>query len=539
MTKKYDSGSSLNQKILTGVNILADNVAATYGPRGRNVILQAAGKRPIITKDGVTVANFVDLEDPIENASAQIIKQAASQTNHDAGDGTTTATILARGILTKAQKYLSAGSSPIELKRGMDKATEALIERLHDQSRPIQNLADIKHIATISANGDFSIGNLIATAVDQVGKDGAITVEEARSVKTSLELVEGFQFDGGYFSPSFITDERKKIVKYDKPYYLITDSKIAAVDEMMPVLELISRENRPLIIVAEEVEGQALAALIVNTTRGSLKVAAVKAPRYGEERRSILKDLAVATGATYISRENGLQLREVKLKDLGTSEFVEITKNITTVVGGKGDMNKVQQRIDDIKREITEIGDFTATSDPERAAQDGQQNHFRAQMLQQRITRLASGIAIIRVGAATEVEMIEKKHRIEDALEAVKSAQQEGIVAGGGVALLRAAENLNVEVANEDQRLGVELLKIVAAEPLRQMAHNAGESPDIIVSRVSKETENYGYDFTSQEIEDMYEIGVVDPVKVTRCALQNAVSVASTLITTNHAIIQA
>ena len=537
MTKKYDSGSNLNQKILTGVNILADNVAATYGPRGRNVILQSVGKRPIITKDGVTVANFVDLDDPIENASAQIIKQAAAQTNHDAGDGTTTATILARGILTKAQKYLSAGSSPIELKRGMDKAVVGLVDALHEQSRPIKDFADIKHIATISANGDYTIGNLIATAVDQVGKDGAITVEEARSVNTSLELVEGFQFDGGYFSPSFITDERKKIVKYDKPYFLITDAKIATVDEMMPILELIARENRPLVIVAEEVEGQALAALIVNTTRGSLNVAAVKAPRYGEERRNILKDLAVATGATYIARENAMQLREAKLKDLGTSDSIEITKNMTTVVGGKGDAKMVQQRIDDIKQEIKETGDFSAVGENGTGA-EGQQNHFRAQILQQRITRLASGIAIIRVGAATEVEMIEKKHRIEDALEAVRSAQQEGIVAGGGVALLRAAEGLNVEVANEDQRLGVELLKIVAAEPLRQMADNAGESPDIVVSMVSKETENYGYDFTTQKLEDMYQIGVVDPVKVTRCALQNAVSVASTLITTNHAIIQ-
>ena len=316
MTKKYDSGSNLNQKILTGVNILADNVAATYGPRGRNVILQSVGKRPIITKDGVTVANFVDLDDPIENASAQIIKQAAAQTNHDAGDGTTTATILARGILTKAQKYLSAGSSPIELKRGMDKAVVGLVDALHEQSRPIKDLADIKHIATISANGDYTIGNLIATAVDQVGKDGALTVEEASSVNTSLELVEGFQFDGGYFSPSFITDERKKIVKYDKPYFLITDAKISTVDEMMPILELIARENRPLVIVAEEVEGQALAALIVNTTRGSLNVAAVKAPRYGEERRNILKDLAVATGATYIARENAMQLRG-KVKRFG------------------------------------------------------------------------------------------------------------------------------------------------------------------------------------------------------------------------------
>ena len=521
MRKKYDSGNSLNQKILDGVNILADNVAATYGPRGRNVILQEVGKRPIVTKDGVTVAGFVDLDDPMENVGVQIIKQAAAATNNDAGDGTTTATILARAILNKAQRYLSAGSSPIELKRGMDAATKAITDRLTELSRPIMSQDDIEHIATISANGDHGIGQLIATAVDQVGKDGAITVEEARSLKTSLEIVEGFQFDSGYFSASFVNDERRRSVKYNEPYFLIADHKIDTVDEMMPVLEIVARENKPLIIISDEVEGQALAALIVNTTRGSIKVAAVKAPMYGEERRNILKDLAIATGGTFVSRDSGVSMRDLKLKDLGSAKSIEVLKGHTTVVGGRGDYDAVEERIELLKAQIENTDDL-----------------HDCEVMQSRITRLASGIAIIRVGAATEVEMIEKKHRIEDALEAVKSAQLEGIVPGGGVAFLRAVDKLKVDVDNDDQRLGAEIVKSAAKEPLRQMAINAGESPDIIQANVEVEGMNFGFNFATGLMEDLLEIGVIDPVKVTRSALLNAVSVASTLITTNHAIVQ-
>ncbi len=521
MIKKYDSDASLNQKILEGINILADNVASTLGPRGRNVILQESGKRPIVTKDGVTVAQFVTLQDPIQNAGAEIIKQASAETNNSAGDGTTTATVLARAILRKAQAHLTAGASPIELKRGIDKAVVEVVQNLGKLAKPISSIEDIEHIATISANGDSSIGKIIATAVDAVGKDGAITVEEARSLETSLDVVEGFQFDSGYLSPSFITDERRGTVNYESAYLLVADGTIDSVDELLPVLELIARESRPLIIVTENVEGQALAALIMNSMRGTLKVAAVKAPRYGEERRNILKDLCLSTGATFISREAGLQIREVKLEHLGQCKNIEILKSHTTIVGGHGSYEEIELKIEQLKAELA-----------------GTEAMYECERIQERITRLASGVAIIRVGAPTEVEMIEKKHRVEDALEAVRSAQQEGIVPGGGVALVRASADLEVETDNTDQKLGSEVLKSAMSEPLRQMAINAGDSPDLIENAVRAETKNCGYNFATGDIVDMVEIGIIDPVKVTRCALQNAASVAGTLITTNHAIIE-
>jgi len=521
LTKHYESGTELSQKILKGVNILADNVASTLGPRGRNVILKRNDARPIITKDGVTVAMFVDLDDPIENAGAQIVKQAAAKTANTAGDGTTTATVLAREILNQSQRYILAGSSPVELKRGIDKAVEAIADKLKEMARPIMSVEDIEHIATISANGDERIGNIISMAVDQVGKDGAITVEEARSLQTSLELVEGFQFKSGYVSPSFITDQRRGMVEYDKPYLLITDYKVDTIDELLPVLELVSREARPLVIIAEEISGQALAALIMNTTRGTLKVAAVKAPRYGEERRNTLKDLSLATGGCFFTRESGRNLSDIKLVDFGQAKKINIIKNHTTIVGGKGNHEKIEEKIEALKTEIQQT-----------------ENLHECEMLQDRITRLASGIAIIRVGAATEIEMVEKRHRIEDALEAVKSAQEEGIVPGGGVALIRAIEDLDVVTSNRDQELGVEIIKQSVQAPLRQMAANAGESPDMIVSMLSGETGSRGYNFVTREVEDMYEIGVIDPVKVTRSAIQNAASVSSTLITTNYAIVQ-
>lgn len=521
MSKQYCDGRSLSEALLNGANVLADNVSSTLGPRGRNVILQEKGKTPIITKDGVTVANFVELSDPFENLGAQVIKQASQQTATLAGDGTTTSVVLSRAILREAQRYLTAGVSPIELKRGIDKAVESVVVRLAQIAKPISSEEDIEHVASISANNDRTIGKLIATAVDKVGKDGSITIEEARSVDTSLDIVEGFRFDSGYLASAFINDERRGVVKYEDPYILVTDRKFDSVQDMLPVLELIAREGKPFVIVADEIEGQALAALIMNAMRGTMKVAAVKAPRYGEERRNIMKDLAISVGATFIATENGTKMSDVKLKDFGRAKKIEIAKSLTTIVGGQGKMEEVDKQIDIIKAELQQT-----------------ENIYECERLQERITRLASGIGIIRVGAATEVEMIEKKHRIEDALEAVRSAQQEGIVPGGGVALLRATEGLEVATDNEEQALGVKIVLRAAEEPIRQMALNAGESPDIIVSMVKSEVFDAGYDFLNRRIIMMVETGIIDPVKVTRCAIQNAASAAGTLITTNYSIVQ-
>ena len=521
MSKQYCDGRNLSEALLKGANVLADNVSSTLGPRGRNVILQEKGKTPIITKDGVTVANFIELSDPFENLGAQVIKQASQQTAALAGDGTTTSVVLSRAILREAQRYLTAGVSPIELKRGIDKAVESVVVRLAQIAKPISSEEDIEHVASISANNDRTIGKLIATAVDKVGKDGSITIEEARSVDTSLDIVEGFRFDSGYLAGAFINDERRGVVKYEDPYILVTDRKFDSVQDMLPVLELIAREGKPFVIVADEIEGQALAALIMNAMRGTMKVAAVKAPRYGEERRNIMKDLAISVGATFIATENGTKMTDVKLKDFGRAKKIEIAKSLTTIVGGQGKMEEVDKQIDIIKAELQQT-----------------ENIYECERLQERITRLASGIGIIRVGAATEVEMIEKKHRIEDALEAVRSAQQEGIVPGGGVALLRATEGLEVTTDNEEQALGVKIVLRAAEEPIRQMALNAGESPDIIVSMVKSEVFDAGYDFLNRNVIMMVKSGIIDPAKVTRCAIQNAASAAGTLITTNYSIVQ-
>tara|TARA_R110000851_G_scaffold56586_1_gene132101 strand:+ start:403 stop:1974 length:1572 start_codon:yes stop_codon:yes gene_type:complete len=522
VTKHYDNGTSLGEKVLRGVNQLADNVASTLGPRGRNVILQEPGGKPIITKDGVTVAQFVNFEDPFENAGADVIKQAAAQTNSQAGDGTTTATVLARAVLTESQRYIASGASPIELKRGMDIATEALVETLKQLAVEISSVEEIANIATISANNDRVIGELVSTAVDRAGKNGAITIEEARSLETSLDLVEGFRFDAGYAATAFINNDRRGVVKYtESPLFLVTDYKVDAVDQILPILEVVAREARPFVIVAEEIEGQALAALIMNAMRGTMKIAAIKAPRYGEERRNVLKDLATSVGATFVSRESGLKLSETKLDHLGIAKSIEITKGDTTIMGGKGSTNDIEERIETLKAEL-----------------ENTESLHECERIQERITRLASGIAIIRVGASTEVEMIEKKHRIEDALEAVRSAQEEGIVPGGGVPLIRAIEITQFEVDNEDQALGVEIIRKAVFAPLRQMAENAGESPDIIQTIVGSLEGSDGYDFRNRTTCDLLESGIIDPVKVTRCALQNAISAAGTLITTNHAIIQ-
>ena len=483
-TFSYDCKTSLHQKILNGVNTLADNVATTLGPKGRNVILQEKDKPPFITKDGVTVARFVHLEDPFENAAAQVIKQAAIETNTHAGDGTTTATVLSRAVLAEAQRYLTAGASPVEVKRGMDKATKAAIEHLKESATPVKTIADVEHIATISANNDKFVGKLIATAVDKVGNDGSITIEDSRTMETYVDIMEGFRFDSGYVANAFVTDERRATMNYNNPLILVTDYKIEMVDEILPVLELVARESRPLIIVGDDFEGQALAALIMNTMRGSLKVAAIKAPRYGQERRDILSDLALSTGATMVSRASGMKLRDVKLHDLGTAKTIESTKTTTTIVGGQADYEGIENRID--------------------------------------------------------VEMIEKKHRIEDALEAVKSAQVDGVVTGGGTALLRTAASIRgtVDVENEDQQLGVDIVLLAMAGPIRQMASNAGLSADLIVDQVSNASAAEGYDFRNDVLTNMTKAGIIDPVKVTTTALQNAVSAAGTLITTNFAIIQ-
>ena len=521
MSREYSSNQELQNKILEGVNKLANNVASTLGPRGRNVILHQKGKNPIITKDGVTVAKFIDLKDPFENAGAQILKQASEKTNLDAGDGTTTATVLARAIYINAQKYLLAGSSPVELKRGIDKAVKGILLRLEDLSQPITSKDDIEHVATISANGDTYIGNLVAMAIDQAGKDGSVTIEEAKSVDTSLDIVEGFRFDSGYAAGAFVNNERRGVVQYEDPLVLVCDSKIETVEEILPLLEIVAREGRPFIIVAEEIEGQALAALIMNSVRGTMKVAASKAPRYGEERRNILADLAVATGATFITKQSRISLPEVKLEHLGSAKSIEIGKNLTTVVDAKGDFEAIDERIETLKTGLQETD-----------------NLKECERIQERITRLLSGVAIIKVGAPTEIEMIEKRHRIEDALEAVRSAQQEGIVPGGGVALLRSIKDMRIETSSDAQRLGVDIVLDAVKAPLRQMALNAGRSPDLVVSLVEAEEGARGYDYQSGKITDMLEEGVVDPTKVTRCALQNAASVAGTLITTNYAIIE-
>ena len=514
MSKHYSSGADLSAKTLRGVNILADNVASTLGPRGRTVLLQRAGRRPFVSKDGVTVAEHVVLDDPIENAAVQILKQASSQTNTLAGDGTTTSMVLSRAILQEAQKHVVAGVPPIEVKRALDRATETLIHNLSELATPIQSEEDVAHIATISANNDEVTGKLVANAVDAVGKDGSITVEEARSTKTSLDLKEGFRFDSGYAAGAFITNERRGSVTYENPLILVADAKIDKLDDILPVLEVVAREGRPLVIVANSVEDQALAALIMNTQRGSMKVAAVKAPRYGEERRNILKDLCLSVGAEFVTKSGKLKLAETKLHHLGTCAKIDVVKNASTFVDGKGDHEKIAERMEILKVEMSNTDSLQ-----------------ECERIQERITRLSSGVAIIKVGAPTEAEMIEKKHRIEDALEAVKAAQMDGIVAGGGVALLRALPKKN---NNPLEGIIYEAVK----EPIRQMARNAGESPDLILDRVLRAKGNKGYNFATGEMCDLFEAGVIDPVRVTKTALQMATSAAGTLLTTGYAIVE-
>ena len=520
--KHYKSGRKLNEAIMNGVDKLADAVGATLGPRGRNVILKNHNQRPLITKDGVTVARFVEFEDPFENLGAQVIKQASEVTNSMAGDGTTTATVLARAILQKAQTHLVTGTSPIELKRGIDLAVEAIVTELKEHSRPVSTKEEIEQVATISANGDKGIGKLIANAVDQVGKGGAITIKEAKSNETSLELTEGFQFDSGLLANAFITDERRGVMKHEDCLILVTDKNITTIDDILPSLELAARDGRAFIIIAEDISGQALAAMIMNSMKGSMRVAGIKAPRYGEERRNILADLAISTGATFISRESGLHLKDIKLPHFGTAQSIESDKRATIIVGGNQDDEEVEKRIELLKEEIEKESSLNI-----------------CEKIQERITRLASAIAVIKVGGITEIEMMEKKHRVEDALEAVHSAQQEGIMAGGSAPLLRVAKKIEVETETHEQQIGVDIVKQAIKEPFRKMVSNAGLSPDIYLEKVEAHTNpESGLDISTGEIVNMFTYGIIDPFKVTRCALQNAASAASTLLTTDVGIVE-
>ena len=523
MPTQLSHGTELRNKVLDGVNTLADYVATTLGPKGQNVLIHQKDKRPFVTKDGVTVAQNVNFEDPHMNAGAEVVKQVSAMTNSEAGDGTTTSTVLAREMLVQANKHIASGTSPIEIKRGLELCLEQAISEISDIAQPISSAEDVRHIATISANNDDVIGKLVSTAVDKVGKNGTVTIEEARSLDTSLDLVEGFRFAGGYRATAFVTDDRRGTCRHERPMFLITDTKIDQVNQILPSLEIAARESRPFIIVAEEVEGQALAALIMNTIRGSMKVAAVKAPRYGEERRAIMSDLAVATGAKFFQQSRGDNLAEVSLSDFGSAATVEITKNTTTVVDGEGDYEKVEETINKIKVEIEQTEDI-----------------HEAGRLQDRITRLSSGVAIIRVGASSEVEMIEKKHRIEDALEAVRSAQQEGIVPGGGMTLLRVANSIAPNFTTEGQATALSIFKRALQAPFRTMASNAGISPDIAMLKVENGTVDLweGIDFSTGHKVNLKNKGVLDPAKVTRCALKNAVSVAATLLLTNHSIVR-
>ena len=516
-------GNDIRQKLLNGANKLADAVASTLGPRGQNVILYRRGADPVITKDGVTVARVVELEDDYEQAAVEVLRQAALETEKTSGDGTTTSTVLARSIMTTAQKHIVAGASSTDIKRGIDLATEAVKKEIAKMSQPVSSEEEIRHVATVSANGDETIGTLIAEAVAAAGKDGSITIEESRSVETSLDVVEGFSFDGGYVSPQFVTDERRGTVDYKDALVLVTDETLDNVEEMLPVLEVVARDGRPFVIVAEEVEGQLLAALIINRMRNKMKIVAVKAPKYGEERRAILEDVATITGATFVSKDSGLNLRKVELKDLGTAKKVEISKYRTTMADGSTDYDVLDERIEMLKAQMEETDSLT-----------------EAEKIQERITRLSSAVAVIRVGGATEIEGTEKKHRVEDALEAVRSAQEEGVVPGGGAALLKATKNAEINPENQDQLRGAQSLLEACFSPITQILRNAEISSDIVVNSLSYDDhdKNVGFNVRTEKFEDLIESGVIDPAKTVKCALQNAASAAGTLLTTNCAVLK-
>jgi chaperonin GroEL len=503
-------------KIVAGVNILADAVKVTLGPKGRNVVLERSFGAPTVTKDGVSVAKEIELKDKFENMGAQMLKEVASKTSDVAGDGTTTATVLAQSIVQEGMKYVAAGMNPMDLKRGIDKAVEGIVEQLKKISKPCTTSKEIAQVGAISANADIEIGKNIADAMDKVGKEGVITVEDGKSLQNELEVVEGMQFDRGYLSPYFINSAEKQMSVLENPYILLYDKKISGIRELLPVLEQVAKGGRPLLIVAEEVEGEALATLVVNNIRGILKTCAVKAPGFGDRRKAMLEDIAILTGGVVISEETGMQLEKATLKDLGQAKRIEIGKEETTLIDGAGDTKSIEGRVKNIRTQIDE-----ATSD------------YDKEKLQERVAKLAGGVAVIKVGAATEVEMKEKKARVEDALHATRAAVEEGIVPGGGVAYLRARANLKVKGDNHDQDAGIKIVMRALEEPTRWIAANAGDEPSVVINKLVEGKGNFGFNAQTGEYGDLVQMGVLDPTKVARCALQNAASVAGLILTTD------
>ncbi|MGY2375964.1 chaperonin GroEL [Pseudomonas sp. SDO524_S393] len=521
--KDVKFGDSARKKMLVGVNVLADAVKATLGPKGRNVIIEKSFGAPTITKDGVSVAKEIELEDRFENMGAQLVKDVASRANDDAGDGTTTATVLAQSIVNEGLKAVAAGMNPMDLKRGIDKATLAIVKELKNLSKPCADSKAIAQVGTISANSDNSIGDIIAEAMEKVGKEGVITVEEGTGLENELSVVEGMQFDRGYLSPYFVNKPDTMVAELDSPLILLVDKKISNIREMLPVLEAVAKAGRPLLIVAEDVEGEALATLVVNNMRGIVKVAAVKAPGFGDRRKAMLQDIAVLTGGTVISEEIGLSLESATLENLGSAKRVTLSKENTIIVDGAGVQVDIEGRIAQIRAQVAET-----SSDYDR------------EKLQERLAKLSGGVAVIKVGAGSEVEMKEKKARVEDALHATRAAVEEGVVPGGGVALIRALSSIKeLKGDNADQNVGIAVLRRAVEAPLRQIAANSGDEPSVVVNEVKNGQGNFGYNAATGEYGDMIEMGILDPTKVTRSALQAAASVASLLITSEVGIVEA
>jgi len=508
--------------ILNGVNALADAVKVTLGPRGRNVVIEKSFGSPTVTKDGVTVAKEIELENKFENMGAQMVREVASKTSDIAGDGTTTATVLAQAIFREGSKLVAAGHNPMEIKRGIDKAVEVIVEELKKSAKSTKDPNEIAQIGTVSANGDTTIGKLLSEAMEKVGKEGVITVEEAKSAETSLDVVEGMQFDRGYLSPYFVTDPERMEASLEDPYILLSEKKIANMKDLLPVLEAIARQQKPLLIIAEDIEGEALATLVVNKLRGTLNCAAVKAPGFGDRRKEMLKDIAVLTGGQVIAEELGLKLENVTITDLGQAKRVKIDKDNTTIVDGAGNKDKIKARQQEIRNQIE-----NTTSDYDR------------EKLQERLAKLVGGVAVIKVGAATEVEMKEKKARVEDALHATRAAVEEGIVPGGGVALIRAQKVLDNLKLSDEQQVGVRIIRRAIEEPLRQIVANAGEEGSIVVQKVKEGTGNFGFNAGTGKYGDLVADGVIDPVKVVRSALQNAASVSGLMLTTEALVADA
>ncbi len=520
MAKQVIHGEESRQAILRGVNQLADAVKVTLGPKGRNVVIEKKFGSPTITKDGVTVAKEIELKDALENAGAQMVREVASKTSDVAGDGTTTATVLAQAIFREGARLVAAGHNPMALKRGIDRAVESAVAKIKDLAKPVKGDA-IAQVGTISANGDKQVGEIIAEAMKKVGKDGVITVEESKSLETTLEVVEGMQFDRGYLSPYFVTDPERMEASLENALILINEKKISAMKDLLPLLEQVARQGKPLVIIAEDVDGEALATLVVNKLRGTLNVCAVKAPGFGDRRKAMLEDIAILTGGQVISEDLGIKLENIKLEDLGKAKRITIDKDNTTIVEGAGKGDKIKARVEQIRAQIE-----NTTSDYDR------------EKLQERLAKLVGGVAVIKVGAATETALKEKKARVEDAMHATRAAVEEGIVPGGGVALLRTQKALdNVEVGEEEERFGVTIVRRALEEPLRQIAGNAGKEGAVVINRVvSEKSESFGYNAATDEYEDLVKAGVIDPAKVTRTALQNAASIAGLMLTTEALI---